>query len=138
MSLIKAEKVSYFEKFCKKILEFDSAIRFAGIISDRGKLVAGGLRNGITSFIEERDHEMAFMEVALRIKMRNEFNETLGRVNFTISDREKIIVMSMPLGNFVLYLSAEKNFDLKTPHQILKFSKGNRNKSIFLDLLPKK
>jgi len=138
MSLITAEKVSYFEKFCKKILEFDSAIRFAGIISDRGKLVAGGFRNGITPFIEERDHEMAFMEVALRIKMRHEFNETLGRVNFTISDRERIIVMSMPLGNFVLYLSAEKNFDLKTPHKILKFSKGNRNKSIFLDLLPKK
>jgi hypothetical protein len=138
MSLIKAEKVSYFEKFCKKILEFDSAIRFAGIISDRGKLVAGGFRNGITSFIEERDHEMAFMEVALRIKMRNEFNETLGRVNFTISDREKIIVMSMPLGNFVLYLSAEKNFDLKTPHKILKFSKGNRNMGMFLDIIPKK
>ena len=138
MSLIKAEKVLYFEKFCKKILEFDLAIRFAGIISDRGKLVAGGFRNGITPFIEERDLEMVFMEVALRIKMRNEFNETLGRVNFTISDRERIIVMSMPLGNFVLYLSAEKNFDLKTPHKILKFSKGNRNKSIFLDLLPKK
>jgi len=138
MSLIKAEKVSYFEKFCKKILEFDSTIRFAGIISDRGKLVAGGFRNGITPFIEERDHEIAFMEVALRIKMRNEFNEKLGRVNFTISDRERIIVMSMPLGNFVLYLSAEKNFDLKTPHKILKFSKGNKNKDIFLDILPKK
>jgi len=138
MNLITAEKVLYFEKFCKKILGFDSAIRFAGIISDRGKLVAGGFRNGITSFIEERDREMVFMEVALRIKMRNEFNETLGRVNFTISDREKIIVMSMPLGNFVLYLSAEKNFNLKTPNKILKFSKGNRNKSMFLDILPKK
>ncbi len=138
MSLIKAEKVLYFEKFCKKILEFDSTIRFAGIISDRGKLVAGGFRNGIAPFIEERDHEMAFMEVTLRIRMRNEFNEKLGRVNFSISDRERIIVMSMPLGNFVLYLSAEKNFDLKTPYKILKFSKGNRNKDVFLDVLPKK
>ncbi len=138
MSQIKAEKVLYFEKFCKKILEFDSTIRFAGIISDRGKLVAGGFRNGITPFIEDRDQEMVFMEVALRIKMRNEFNETLGRVNFTISDREKIIVMSMPLGNFVLYLSAEKNFDPKTPYKILKFLKGNRNMGMFLDILPKK
>jgi len=76
--------------------------------------------------------------VALRIRMRNEFNETLGRVNFTISDRERIIVMSMPLGNFVLYLSAEKNFDLKTPNKILKFSKEMRNMGIFLDLPPKK
>ncbi len=138
MGLIKAEKVLYFEKFCKKILEFDSNIRFAGIISDRGKLVAGGFRNGIKPFIEERDHEIAFMEVALRIRMRNEFNKKLGRVNFTISDREKIIVMSMPLGNFILYLSAEKKFDLKTSYKILKFSKGNRNKSIFSDILPKK
>ncbi len=138
MSLIKAEKVLNFEKFCKKILEFDSTIRFAGIISDRGKLVAGGFRNGITPFIEERDHEIAFMEVALRIRMRNEFNEKLGKVNFTISDRERVIVMSMPLGNFVLYLSAEKSFDLKTPNKILRFSKSNRNNSIFLDNLPKK
>jgi len=70
--------------------------------------------------------------------MRNEFNEKLGKVNFTISDRERVIVMSMPLGNFVLYLSAEKNFDLKTPNKILRFSKRNRNKGIFLDILPKK
>ncbi len=138
MSLVKAEKVLYFEKFCKKILGFDSTIRFAGIISDRGKLVAGGFRNGITPFIEERDHEMAFMEVALRIRMRNEFNENFGKVNFTISDRERIIVMSIPLGNFFLYLSAEKSFDLKTSYKILKFSKENRNKSIFVDSLPKK
>ena len=97
---------------CKNVLELDDKIRFAGIINEKGKLVAGGLRSGLKSLEDPKDDEMLFMELALRVKMRQEFDRQLGPVKFSLSMREKVIVMSFPLGNSqVLYVSADRNLD---------------------------
>ena len=97
---------------CKNVLDLDDKIRFAGIINEKGKLVAGGLRSGLKSLEDPKDDEMLFMELALRVKMRQEFDKQLGTDKFSLSMREKVIVMSFPLGNSqVLYVSADRNLD---------------------------
>ena len=65
--------------------------------------------------------EMLFMELALRVKMRSEFDDELGKVKFSLSFREKLIVMSFPLKNDVLLVTMDKrmSFD-KIPFKILK------------------
>src|SRR5439155_9485833 len=101
-----------FNATCKNVLDLDDKIRFAGIINEKGKLVAGGLRSGLKSLEDPKDDEMLFMELALRVKMRQEFDKQLGTVKFSLSMREKVIVMSFPLGNSqVLYVSADRNLD---------------------------
>ena len=120
MKLVTVEDVQYFEKLCEQIKDLDSKIRFAGIISEMGKIIAGGPKEGIKLLVDEREHEILFMEVALRIRMRHEFNMQLGPVNFTISHRDKIVVMSMPFDNKIMYVSAEKKLNLsKIPFAIL-------------------
>ncbi len=106
---------------CTKVLDLDDKIRFAGIIDEKGKLVAGGLRQGLKSLEDPKDDEMLFMELALRVKMRQEFDKQLGPVKFSLSMREKVIVMSFPVDNsHVLYLSADRNFDFaKVPLKIV-------------------
>lgn len=85
-----------------------------------GKLIAGGERNGVKLLVSKDRHEMLFMEVALRIRMRHEFDVDLGPVNFTISHRDKVVVMSIPYKDKILYVSAENDIDLyKIPHKIL-------------------
>ena len=110
-----------FDTLCKKVLDLDDKIRFAGIINEKGKLVAGGLRQGLKSLEDPKDDEMLFMELALRVKMRQEFDKQLGPVKFSLSMREKVIVMSFPVDNLhILYLSADRNFDFaKVPLKIL-------------------
>ncbi len=118
--VITADDIIFLEKLCKEIMELDPKIRFVGIISEMGNLLAGGQRPGIKLLIDSSKHEMLFMEVALRIRMRHEFDLSLGPVNFTISHRDKVTVMSMPYKDQVLYVSAEKDIDLcKIPHKIL-------------------
>lgn len=105
---------------CKKVLDTNSKIRFAGIISDKGKLIIGEKRDGIQLLVDDKHHEMLFMEVALRVRMRREFDKELGPVDFTVSSRGKVIIMSFPCGNDILYVSAEKDIDLgKVPYKIL-------------------
>jgi uncharacterized protein DUF6659 len=110
-----------FEDVCRRVMGLDNKIRFAGVINERGKLVAGGLREGLKSLEDKKDDEMLFMELALRVRMRKEFDKQLGSVKFAMSFREKVIVMSFPIDDSnILYVSADTKLDYgKIPTKIL-------------------
>jgi hypothetical protein len=64
---------------------------------------------------------MLYMELALRVKMRREFDDDLGQVKFSMSFREKLIVMSFPIENDVLMVSMERKTQFeKISFKILK------------------
>jgi len=65
------------------------------------------------------------MEVALRTRMRREFDQQLGTVNFSLSHRNNVIILSFPYGDEILYVSAETGLDLgRFPFKISKFLKS--------------
>jgi hypothetical protein len=111
-----------FEKICQKVMLLDTKMRSARIINNRGHLVAGGMKKGMTSLENEKQDEMMFMEIALRVRMRHEFDKEFGAVNFSLSYREKVIIYSFPLPDEnVLLVSSEKDVDFgKIPFNILK------------------
>ena len=110
-----------FETVCKNVTDLDSKIRFVGMINNKGRLIAGGMKEGKKSLEDTKDDEMLFMELVLRTKMRHEFDSQLGRVKFAMSYREKAVVMSFPAGDNVMLVSAEKEIDFaKIPFKILK------------------
>ena len=65
----------------------DIEIRFAGVINQNGRLVARGNKEGIKPLPSEQDGEMIFMELALRVKMRKEFDKKFGVINFVMTLR---------------------------------------------------
>ena len=96
-----------YEKLCAASQKIDSKVRFAGIINSRGRLIAGGMIKSKTRLGDRKRDEMLYMELALRVKMRSEFDNDLGKVKFSMSFREKLIVMSFPIENDVLMVSME-------------------------------
>jgi len=105
---------------CKKLLEEDE-IRFAGLINSMGRLVAGGFKAGVNPLEDDAERQKMYMELALRVAMRKEFDYSLGPVKYTASRREKAIMMSFPLGSNVMLVSAEPNVDIdKTANKIMK------------------
>lgn len=110
-----------YDEMCKKVRDLDTRIRFVGLINENGRLVAGGMRDGTKSLEDPRDDEMLFMELVLRAKMRKEFDKVLGPVEFAMSYREKLIVMSFPIDGNILMISAEKGLDFADiPFKVLK------------------
>jgi len=75
-------KIYDYAKICNSILSIDPKIRFAGVINERGRLVAGGMKENVEPLESEKDDEMIFMELALRVKMRKEFDKQLGACEF--------------------------------------------------------
>lgn len=109
-----------YNKICDGIKNLDPLIRFAGVINPRGRLVAGGMKEGIEPLESQKDDEMLFMELALRVRMRQEFDKQLGKVKFAMSLREKILAISVPIGEDVLYVAAESKADYKVlPEKVL-------------------
>ena len=116
------DNVEELEKICKKIFKLNSKMRSARFINSRGHLTAGGMKDGIFSLEAQKQDEMMFMELALRVRMRHEFDNEFGKVHFSMSYRDKVIVMSFPLTNDdVLLISCEKEIDFgKISFKILK------------------
>ena len=107
-----------YENLCALVQKIDSKIRFAGVINSKGRLVAGGMAPSKKRLGDRKRDEMLYMELALRVKMRREFDDDLGQVKFSMSFREKLILMSFPMKNDVLMVSMER----KTQFEKIAFS----------------
>ena len=116
------DDVEKLEKICQKIIKLDPKMRSARHINSRGHLTAGGMKEGTFSLEDQKHDEMMFMELSLRVRMRHEFDAEFGKVHFSMSYRDKVIVMSFPLNNdSVLLLSCEKDIDFgKIAFKVLK------------------
>jgi hypothetical protein len=112
---------------CKKILDLDTKIRFVGAINERGRLITGAVKEKLEFLVEEKkDREMLFMEVALRTRMRQEFDHCLGLVDFCLTHRENIVIITLPIRSEILYVSAEKGLELnRIPFEIQKILKNS-------------
>lgn len=123
------DKIEELEKICQKILKLDPKMRSARFINSRGHLTAGGMKKGLLSLEAQKQDEMMFMELALRVRMRHEFDNEFGEVHFSMSYRDKVIVMSFPLTNDdVLLISCEKEIDFgNLPFKILSIIDSLKN-----------
>ncbi|NIQ04977.1 MAG: hypothetical protein GWO20_04345 [Candidatus Korarchaeota archaeon] len=110
-----------FQERCDKLLEMIPDIRFAGLINHMGKLVSGGFKEGTEPLEDDAERRKMYMELALRVSMRRDFDYSLGPVKYSASRRSNVTMMSFPIGNKVLLISAEPDVDIdKTAQQILK------------------
>ncbi len=104
-------KIYDYAQICDVIKALDPKIRFAGVINERGRLVGGGMKENVEPLESEKDDEMIFMELALRVKMRKEFDKQLGPVNFALASRERALALSFILNDDILYVVAEPDSD---------------------------
>ena len=101
---------SEFEKICNDVITLSTNIRSASVIDKMGKLIAGGMRQGVKSMESTVDSQKLFVEFALRSMMREEFDEQFGRTVYSFSVREKVILASFPLDNHhILRVSIQKD-----------------------------
>ena len=114
------------ESICRKVLEVDPRFRFVGIINDKGKLIAGGPKKDVKPIMDAKEAEMVHTEIAMMVRMRREHDPHLGPVNFAVAHREKVVLMSFPIGEDILYTSSTNEIDLgKVPFKILQILKSN-------------
>ena len=121
MSLLERKSNSSYDQKCNLLLK-EPEVRFVGVLDHMGNLIAGGFKDGMKPLEDETEIRKMFMEVALRVTTRSEFDQSLGEVEYSASRRKKVVVLSFPLGKKILLISTDKNVNIdKTASNIMKF-----------------
>lgn len=103
------------KKLLKERLEqilSEKEVRFAGFVDLKGNLIESQFREGIIPFENDEEQRQIFRELALRISTRKKFDYSMGAVKYSASRREKLVMMSFPLKNSILLITAEPHVNI--------------------------
>jgi len=96
---------------CKEILELDESIRFAGMCTPDGKLLAAEYKDQVDPLLTYRELEFSAVSSTIRALERNMMTEVkLGRVIYSVSAYENVkrATFSLDVDKFLL-VSFERN-----------------------------
>jgi len=105
------------------ILSIDPGMRFAAIIDLKGNISESIMKEGKTSLKSQKEEEYFCKQVALRRKMRNEFNKSLGKVDYIHVEREKVTQIVVYPKRKTVYVTIEPNMDIIKKLKIVKLIK---------------
>ncbi len=109
-----------YHRKCDLLLQ-ETEIRFAGFLDTMGNLIAGGFREGVTPLNDESERIKLHMETLLRVKTEQDFDYDLGTVEYSVSQRKKVITFTFAFDSKVLFVSTETNVEIeKTAQKIIK------------------
>lgn len=72
-----------------KIFNVSKDIRFVGLLNNSGKLLAGGMREGLESLDDEIHQKRWFNQISIRREMYEMFDKIYGKTRFAYVEREK-------------------------------------------------
>ena len=104
-------KIFDYPQICDKIKNLDEKIKFVSVINEKGNLVTGGASDDSESVQNKRFYEDLYEEVATRVKLRKEFDMVLGELKGSIIIRNRVITMSIPIKNDILFVSADTSIN---------------------------
>jgi hypothetical protein len=103
--------INEYEKRCQEMLE-DPEVRFAALLNEFGKLLAGGLKENINLRLSNEQMDEVCKELAGRVEKRKKYDLELGRVKYSTSRREHVVIMSFPIYEKVIMIVAEPNVNI--------------------------
>lgn len=119
-----------YQKIIDTIFELNTGIRYAGLIDEAGSLVAGGMRHGIDSIVDQPSEELYLTHTALRKSMRERFDDTMGKARFVYVEREKLSLLTFYLDKKMLLITLEPNLEsqnvIDLAEDILDIVSGNK------------
>ena len=96
-----------FEQKCNLLLN-EKGIRYVGIINKMGSQMAGGYKNTIKPLVDEEEHKIC-LEHTLEIMLTRDLDDALGSIDNIVTKRKKVTMITIPMEDFSLLISANKN-----------------------------
>jgi hypothetical protein len=101
------------EKICNQVFKSDRKIRYVGILSETGRLIAGGMRKGVSS-LEPMSEDLRLMaNLTIQLSTDKTWDRYFGNTQFTFIKREKVSIIVFHIGDKVFLISTEPDFPLQ-------------------------
>lgn len=90
---------------CDIIIKLDRNIRFVGIVNDKGEVIEGGFQDGVEPLLEGSDEQEMYTNSLSNMTLLKNYSDRLGKVKYSLTEHQKIAMMTFPLDNDILCLS---------------------------------
>lgn len=91
---------------CNGIIKLDRSIRFVGILNNRGEVIEGGFKQGIEPLLDGTDEQKMYIHSLTNLTMMQSYSDRPGMVRYTLTEHEKVTLMTFPLRDGIFCLSA--------------------------------
>jgi hypothetical protein len=91
---------------CNGIIKLDRSICFVGILNNRGEVIEGGFKEGIEPLLDGTDEQKMYIHSLTNLTMMQSYSDRLGMVRYTLTEHEKVTLMTFPLRDGIFCLSA--------------------------------
>jgi len=106
------------DKLCLQVFKFDRRIRYAGVLDDTGRVIAGGMRRGISS-LEPASEDLRLMaNLTIQIGTDKTWDQYFGKIQYTFVKREKVNMLIFGLGDKLMLITTQPDVDLEQIAQI--------------------
>jgi hypothetical protein len=100
------------DKLCYQIFKIDRRVRYAGVLDDTGRVIAGGMRRGISS-LEPASEDLRLMaNLTIQIGTDKTWDQYFGKIQYTLVKREKVTMLIFGIGRELLLITTQPDFDL--------------------------
>ena len=108
----------------ENILSLDPAMRFAAILDLKGNILDGIMKESKTSLESQKQQEKFCKDAAKARKMREKYNDSLGKVRYIHNERENVTQIISYAPNCTIFVTMEPELRInKKLHIITKIKK---------------
>ena len=97
-----------FGLICSNIELISPYIRFVGVISERGELLAYKRREDLEPLLDAKNTQYQFSHTAIKTDLESFFDDNLGEVEFVWEERKKVQTISFAIGKLRVWISIDK------------------------------
>ncbi len=110
-----------------RIIKLDRNIRFVGVVNSRGEVIEGGFQHGVQPLLEGTDEQQMYIQSLSNMTMFQNYSDRLGKVRYSITEHEKVTLMTFPLDDGILCVSASPKANInKIRNKVSKVIKERR------------
>ena len=84
-------------------------IRFAGVISKTGQLLANRRREDLEPLLDQKGTQYQFAQIAIKTELEEQFDAQLGETEFVWEERTKIQTIAFAISSKRIWITIEKN-----------------------------
>ncbi len=97
-----------FDRLCDSILEVNNNIQSVVVINKSGRLADRSARPRYAKQFTDKN-EILFMQCVLEISMGRDFDDQYGPINYHMSERANITMLTFPIDDHVIMVTTNKN-----------------------------
>ena len=84
-------------------------IRFAGVISKTGQLLANPRREDLEPLLDQKGTQYQFAQIAIKTELEEQFDAQLGETEFVWEERTKVQTLAFSVKDNKIWITIDKN-----------------------------